>query len=120
MKTVHVHPGFDKRIPNNDLALLELESPINFTNYVLPGCLDTNINKDYGRSIMLVGYGLTAKVIKNSKTGDIVQRGLKSRYLKELEYKDISGSVSKCYLYRSLLCVDSVNGIEESGCYGDR
>ena len=50
--------------------LLKLERPLEFTDDVLPRCLDTNSYIDYGQT--------------------------KSKFLKELKYKDISNQVKLC------------------------
>ena len=40
VKKVFQHPGFDKPTTlNNDIAVLELEKPIQFNKYVQPACL---------------------------------------------------------------------------------
>ena len=102
----------------NDIALIELEQPLEFTETVLPGCLDTEkARKSYG-DVVITGYGLTSKVMLDRRTGE-VQKGSVSRFLKELDYKDTSESAEKCETLKGILCVDSNAGTRESGCYGD-
>ncbi|XP_038590801.1 chymotrypsin-like protease CTRL-1 [Micropterus salmoides] len=36
------HPNFNQPTLNNDIALLQLSSPVNFTNYIRPVCLAAN------------------------------------------------------------------------------
>ena len=95
--------------------LLELESPIEFTNDVLPGCLDTNFGAAYD-DVLVAGYGQTSKVLINPSTNER-HDGEISRFLKELEYKDISSQVEKCSRYRVLICV---NRKEERYCQSNK
>uniref|UniRef100_A0A3B3INH3 Peptidase S1 domain-containing protein n=1 Tax=Oryzias latipes TaxID=8090 RepID=A0A3B3INH3_ORYLA len=37
--TLIVHPNFNSATQNNDIALLQLSSPVTFTNYITPVCL---------------------------------------------------------------------------------
>ena len=113
------HPDYDTVNGANDIALLELEQPLEFTETVLPGCLDTEkARKSYG-DVVITGYGLTSPWMFDRRTGQLVQEGSVSRFLKELDYKDISESTEACKTLKGILCVDSKTGIQESGCYGD-
>lgn len=114
-----IHPDYDTINGENDIALLELEQPLEFTETVLPGCLDTEkARKSYG-DVVITGYGLTSKVKLDRRTGQPVQESSVSRFLKELDYEDISESAEKCETLKGILCVDSNAGTRESGCYGD-
>lgn len=49
---VHVHPQYDYTTLFNDIALLKLQRPADFTNYVRPICLwqeDTDIRSVEGK-----------------------------------------------------------------------
>ena len=85
--------------------LLELENPIEFTDNVLPGCLDTNSYTIYD-DVLIVGNGATSKTLLNPITGER-HDGQMSRFNKQLEYKDISNKDEKCERYRSMICADS-------------
>uniref|UniRef100_A0A3B3HPX4 Peptidase S1 domain-containing protein n=1 Tax=Oryzias latipes TaxID=8090 RepID=A0A3B3HPX4_ORYLA len=39
IKTVIVHPNYNSGTQNNDIALLQLSSPVTFNNYITPVCL---------------------------------------------------------------------------------
>ena len=78
-----IHPNYGNSESFNfadDIALLELDSPIDFEkdSTIGPGCIDPNSAKFYESNVMITGFGLTSKVIINLKTGD-VQRGEPSR-----------------------------------------
>lgn len=105
----------------NDIAILELESPIDFNNEILPACLDTEPDRfDYGSSLILIGFGSDAKLVVNRTTNKRIQTVKASRHLKEVLYQDLSSSEKRCQNDPGKLCVDSMNGENESGCVGDR
>ena len=91
----------------NLFFFLELETPIEFTDDVLPGCLDTNSDTDYD-DVLITGYGITSKRLFNPRTGEFT-KGELSRFLKELEYKDVSNQIEKCLKNRSIICSKSIN-----------
>ena len=114
-----MHPNFNLEDFLNDIALIKLEKPLELSQTVLPGCLDTEkARKSYG-DVVITGYGLTSKPIVDRKQGREIGNPSNSRFLKELGYKDISESDEKCRGSPGILCVDSQSGIKESGCYGD-
>ena len=60
VKRAIVHPDYHQGttgVPVNDLALLELESPIQFAYDVGPGCLDTKDRSLYAGMLTIVGWG---------------------------------------------------------------
>ena len=97
---------------------LELETPIEFTNDVLPGCLDTNSETAYD-DVLITGYGLTSKVLINPKTGEKYTGDI-SRFLKELEYKDVSNQHETCSTYKGIICVNTSNNEKERYCQNRR
>ncbi|CAG07594.1 unnamed protein product, partial [Tetraodon nigroviridis] len=44
---VIVHPNWNNTLFNNDIALMKLSSPVNFTNYIRPICLARNTSQIY-------------------------------------------------------------------------
>ncbi|KAK9718695.1 Trypsin [Popillia japonica] len=54
---VEVHPNFNYINRQNDLALLELSWPANFTDYVKPVCLSTEDN--IPPNLVIIGWGAT-------------------------------------------------------------
>lgn len=119
VKRVISHPEFNTDNLANDIALLELEEPLNLTERIAPACLDNEkARKNYG-NVVITGYGVTSKVIVDMRTGQPISKPVGSRFLKELDYKDISETGEKCQRFKGILCVDSLKGIRESGCYGD-
>jgi len=61
---VHVHPGFDTKLPccrSYDVALLKLAKPVTYTDHISPICLPTKQDEDVpaaGTRLFIVGWGL--------------------------------------------------------------
>lgn len=51
VKTVYVHPNFNRQTLDNDIALLNLEEVVIFSNYIIPVCLPT---KQMAESMLLI------------------------------------------------------------------
>ncbi len=74
VKKIHRHPRFDPTTYDSDVALLELDSPVLITDYVIPICLPYD-DSDF----------------KLLKTGvDVVVSGWGSKSIKQLEKKKFS------------------------------
>ena len=99
---------------------MELEEPLGFGNGVLPGCMDTqNSSRSYGH-LIATGYGLKNKWVVDSDSRFPVGIVKFSRFLKELDYEDISSTEQRCLTYKDGICADSKSaGTEESICFGD-
>uniref|UniRef100_A0A3B3I9T3 Peptidase S1 domain-containing protein n=1 Tax=Oryzias latipes TaxID=8090 RepID=A0A3B3I9T3_ORYLA len=56
--TLIVHPNFNSATQNNDIALLQLSSPVTFTNYITPVCLPSTGSTFYsGVNTWVTGWG---------------------------------------------------------------
>ncbi|CAG0897022.1 unnamed protein product [Darwinula stevensoni] len=60
--TAIMHPEYDEKTFENDLALLKLHVPVNFTTYpnIRPICLSSNAKPNPGTSVTIAGWGLTS------------------------------------------------------------
>ena len=43
VKHYYVHPDYDKVSDEHDMAVIEMEDPLDFTDYVQPACLPTRV-----------------------------------------------------------------------------
>uniref|UniRef100_A0A3B3IEM2 Peptidase S1 domain-containing protein n=1 Tax=Oryzias latipes TaxID=8090 RepID=A0A3B3IEM2_ORYLA len=58
IKTVIVHPNYNSGTQNNDIALLQLSSPVTFNNYITPVCLPSTGSTFYsGVKTWVTGWG---------------------------------------------------------------
>ena len=110
-----IHPQFNKTLAN-DIALLELKNPIQFSKKLLPACLNDNLDENYGSPILITGFGVTDKILFDPSTDEII-KGNPSKYLKEINYKDVSNKSTskKCKIDDGIICIDSIKE-NESFC----
>ncbi|CAH1153687.1 unnamed protein product [Phaedon cochleariae] len=57
VKRVVRHRGFDSRTLYNDIAILTLDSPVDFSKHVRPLCLPTGSSDFSGRTATVIGWG---------------------------------------------------------------
>ena len=57
VKRVIVHRDYNAQTFENDIAILELESPIEYQQHIVPICLPTDQDKFVGRSAYVTGWG---------------------------------------------------------------
>ncbi|XP_050308708.1 serine protease gd-like [Anthonomus grandis grandis] len=71
VESIKVHPSFNASVYYNDIAVVTLASPVEFTNFVRPCCLwddkDVNIENLVGKRGLVVGWGFdqTGQLSKN-------------------------------------------------------
>lgn len=59
---VIVHPDYNNTLFNNDIALMKLSSPVNFTDYIRPVCLASNSSEFHNStSCWATGWGRLGK-----------------------------------------------------------
>lgn len=116
------HPDYKQGTNDNDIALVELAEPISFSKTVSPACLDKRPAQDYGKSLVITGFGLTSKAYIDEKNPTRNKMGKLSRYLKEADMKDMSNvddqTSAKCKTQKGMICLLPVTP-KDSGCFGD-
>ncbi|XP_065208550.1 trypsin delta-like [Planococcus citri] len=58
VKEFHVHPGFSEKRIYNDIALLKLDTKVNFSSTIRPICLNTDYNIEKYHNATTSGWGL--------------------------------------------------------------
>ncbi|XP_063160788.1 transmembrane protease serine 7-like [Candoia aspera] len=111
IKRIIVHPNYDQYVSDYDIALLEMEAPVFFTELVQPICLLSSPRVfNYGTVCYVTGWGA---VKENSQLTKILQ---------EAKVKIINQNVcSKLYDYlitSQMLCAGNLNGGIDA-CQGD-
>ncbi|XP_072262911.1 transmembrane protease serine 11C-like [Pyxicephalus adspersus] len=113
VKTIIVHENYTSGIYENDIALVELSSPVRFTQYIRPVCLaDSQTIVTDNSSCYVTGWGT------------LTDGGSLAPFLQQAELRIISTSVcsnSQIYAYLikpSMICAGYVEGKIDS-CQGD-
>lgn len=116
VKKAYVHPNYNQTSVENDIAILELSSPIKFGPDVSPACITKKIQNDFP-AVNTAGFGLVHRLEVDPLTGQR-RPGNVSRYLKDVDLKDVSSTAKKCQEQPKLFCADKINK-GESSCAGD-
>lgn len=59
MKKVKKPQGYTRKEKYDDIALIELDNPVIFTEKIQPICLDVADDSDENRNFTIIGYGQT-------------------------------------------------------------
>merc|ERR1712076_236535 len=87
VKKATMHPDYNKKTTDNDIAVLELSEELTFTDKVKPACLPSSASKDYsGTASTISGWGGT--IGYGPKDQQPKQCGLKESMVKILGAKD--------------------------------
>uniref|UniRef100_A0A4W5MFF3 Peptidase S1 domain-containing protein n=1 Tax=Hucho hucho TaxID=62062 RepID=A0A4W5MFF3_9TELE len=109
-----LHPAYDGSTHDNDIALLRLSSPVNFTDYIFPICLaasDSVFHK--GTESWVTGWG-------NANEGDPLPP---PQTLQEVEVPVVGNTQCDCLngvgsITDNMLCAGALEGGKDS-CQGD-
>uniref|UniRef100_A0A0A1WFI2 Transmembrane protease serine 6 n=1 Tax=Zeugodacus cucurbitae TaxID=28588 RepID=A0A0A1WFI2_ZEUCU len=107
-----IHPQYDQTRIINDIAILKLDSPVQFTSSVRPVCLP-NINHNFdNKDAIVAGWGL------------VKEGGVTSNYLQEATVPIISNRQCRETRYKSkitdvMLCAGLVKTGGKDACQGD-
>nr|XP_016847455.1 PREDICTED: suppressor of tumorigenicity 14 protein homolog [Anolis carolinensis] len=119
VKRIIIHPHYDQYISDYDIALLEMEAPVFFTELVQPICLPSTPRVFiYGTVCYVTGWGAIKENICNAS----IDPGQLAKTLQEAKVKIINQSVcSKLYddlITSRMLCAGNLNGGIDA-CQGD-
>ncbi|KAK9885016.1 hypothetical protein WA026_009243 [Henosepilachna vigintioctopunctata] len=71
LRSIKQHEKFDNYTFNNDIAILELDQPVDFTPMVQPACLPQKDIDYSGRNGVVTGWGWTSE---NDETSDVLRK----------------------------------------------
>ena len=61
-KKIYIHPEYDAKTANNDIALIQLSKKVNFTKYIRPICVPSSGFPDpSGTNAFVSGWGTTSQ-----------------------------------------------------------
>merc|ERR1711990_868432 len=93
VKKATMHPDYNKKTMDNDIAVLELSEELTFTDKIKPACLPSSATKDFsGTASTISGWGGTIGYGPNDQQPQQPQQC----GLKETMVKVLAGSDSKC------------------------
>jgi len=67
---VFIHPNFVKKTFNNDIALIKMNRPVEYSAYIRPVCLPTENRSYNGKNTTVVGWG---KMSEGGRPADVLQ-----------------------------------------------
>ncbi|XP_054609068.1 plasma kallikrein-like [Dunckerocampus dactyliophorus] len=112
MEAVMCHPDYNNRTFENDICLVKLSSPVNFTHYAQPICLaDEGSTAHTGTSSWITGWGTTS--VDDPTHPDILQ---------EANLPIVGNKECECYLDITITDNFLCAGLKEGGkdsCQGD-
>ncbi|XP_058813003.1 CLIP domain-containing serine protease B10-like [Topomyia yanbarensis] len=109
---IHRHHGFALPDLKDDIALLELSSPVEFNDFVLPICTSKKTETVPGKVGAIVGWGVTENDIPSTKL-----KLAKLPVVDELECKRREPELYGRVLTDKVFCAGYTNGT--SACNGD-
>uniref|UniRef100_A0AC34G9F0 Peptidase S1 domain-containing protein n=1 Tax=Panagrolaimus sp. ES5 TaxID=591445 RepID=A0AC34G9F0_9BILA len=110
---IFIHSGFNEDSGINDIALIELEKPLNFSENVQSICLNHSVEPNANEILAMVGFGKIFKQFQGSTAEfihpDILQDG-------PIAYKQNSTISEGCDTVK--ICVSGINHAALSGDSG--
>ncbi|KFM69848.1 Clotting factor B, partial [Stegodyphus mimosarum] len=118
------HPEYQQRYYYNDIALLRLDRPVSFNDYVMPICLPSPTapllrDEDLvGKNVTVMGWGddsyggVTSRVLKEATVPIVSRRSCNDSYVRVASNRFPKG------ITENMLCAGSPNGGKDA-CQGD-
>ena len=98
----------------NDVGLIKLKHPLNFSSPVQPACLGTTHQDFYGGPLKTIGFGSKTSMRIDSKKEELTKPQI-SRYLKEAVMFDNTNSSEICQgLTKENICVKAAVKADDS------
>ncbi|KAG8434724.1 hypothetical protein GDO86_012901 [Hymenochirus boettgeri] len=111
IKNIRAHTGFNDNTYDNDIAVLELESPVSFTDFIQPICIpDTSYDFPVGKSLWVTGWG----ALTEGGTGAQILQKAEIRVINQTECNKLLDD----QLSLRMLCAGFISGGIDA-CQGD-
>ncbi|XP_026004360.1 chymotrypsin-like protease CTRL-1 [Astatotilapia calliptera] len=93
------HPGFNSSTHENDICLLKLSAPVNFTDYIRPICLASqNSTFNNESSSWAIGFGDSSNNLQEAKVPIVGNSECKARYPRVPDSIICTGEMESCLL----------------------
>uniref|UniRef100_A0A668UG57 Peptidase S1 domain-containing protein n=1 Tax=Oreochromis aureus TaxID=47969 RepID=A0A668UG57_OREAU len=109
LEDIFCHPEYDASTKDNDICLVKLSTPVEFTDYILPICLASENSTFYnGTSSWVTGFG------------DTTGYGSFQETLQEVNVPIVGNNECKCFaeITENMICAGLKEGGKDS-CQGD-
>jgi len=116
VRRVIVHSGWNPNTFDNDIALLELASPIQFNKYVSPVCLP-KADPPVGSQCYITGWGKT-RPGPYSPMNDVLQQAVLPVASQDVCYR-YNFPTTRKHLTDAMICGGDGGQSRKSGCQGD-
>uniref|UniRef100_A0A3P9PSX4 ST14 transmembrane serine protease matriptase a n=1 Tax=Poecilia reticulata TaxID=8081 RepID=A0A3P9PSX4_POERE len=111
LKQIISNPNYNPNTFNNDIALMELDSPIKFSDYIQPICLPNNDYKvPVGETVFITGFGAT-------REGGTAAKVLQKAEVRIINYSECNKLMSY-RLTSKMFCAGVLTGGVDA-CQGD-
>uniref|UniRef100_A0AAQ4QNW8 ST14 transmembrane serine protease matriptase a n=1 Tax=Gasterosteus aculeatus aculeatus TaxID=481459 RepID=A0AAQ4QNW8_GASAC len=111
LKQVIAHPNYNAYTYDNDIALMELDSPVTYSDYIRPICLPSP-QHDFpaGSTVWITGWGAT-------REGGFAAKVLQKAEVRIINYS-VCNDLMKAQLTSRMLCAGVLTGGVDA-CQGD-
>ncbi|XP_050545981.1 venom protease-like isoform X7 [Daktulosphaira vitifoliae] len=110
IKNITVHELYDPKNTTHDIALLELELPVHFNEFIQPICLPGSVNFSDDTMLTVAGWGTTAEDPENTNLMQVSVPIVKNKICKRL-YPHLP-------IDEKVICAGNLKGGQDS-CQGD-
>ncbi|MCJ8745009.1 hypothetical protein PDJAM_G00125340 [Pangasius djambal] len=105
------HPKFNPKTFNNDIALVELSSPVVLSTHVMPVCLPSDPEPPPGAPCLVAGWG---SLYEDGPAADVVMEAM----VPLLSHSTCKNALGKQLLTNTMFCAGYLSGGIDS-CQGD-
>ncbi|KAK7123139.1 hypothetical protein R3I94_020054 [Phoxinus phoxinus] len=118
VQSIITHPGYDRSQLTNDIALLRLSEPVNFTSYISPICLAANDSVFHnGTTCWSTGWGRTGFVGDQPNSGTLQEVKVNVVGNKECNCRFQDVTFLDITITPTMICAGGETG--RGTCYGD-
>jgi len=110
-----IHPDYNHRSKHNDIALIELESPVKFSKSIHPACLYTN--SDDPDLVIVTGWGLTS--IAGEQSNVLLKVRLRTVSVSECNKTYTKDPKKSNIITDAQVCANSPDNVKRDACGGD-
>ena len=106
LSAIYVHPRYNRKTTDNDIALLKLSRPVKFTKYIRPACVpSSSFRVRSGANAFVSGWGATSE---GGSTSAILQVAKVSRTWQNMNMEAIAFAPVFGLIFMAIIPIVSV------------